>query len=85
MFNPMLSYRPAPRYDWFVCLERHPEHVNLRDPRRAWQYSCCTGKHSAEDYNGIPYLEGAERGDRVYYFENEHDMLMFSLRWQSSN
>ena len=83
-FNHSLNYRRAPKYDWFVCLSRHPDHVN-RDPRRVWQYECCTGKHSAEDYiYGIKDygLEGAEKGDRIYYFENEHDMMMFNLRWQ---
>lgn len=86
--NPaLINYRSAPKYKWFVCLARHPDHVNLnprRDPRRVWQYECCTGRHSAEDYTfGREHLlEGAEFGDRVYYFESELDTMMFSLRWQ---
>lgn len=77
--------KPSGQYqEWFVCLERHPDHTN-RDPRRVWQYDCCSGKHSAVDYLHSHLFRaglGGEIGDRVYYFENEHDMLMFSLRWQ---
>lgn len=71
------------RYDWFVCLARHRDHTN-RDPRRVWQYECCTGRHSAEDFLKSHLFAlgvGGEVGDRVYYFENEQDMLMFNLRW----
>jgi len=84
MNNSKVDYRRAPKYDWFVCLARHPDHI-VRDPRRVWQYECCTGKHSVEDYlfgDRMKSMEGCEYGDRVYYFENEHDMLLFSLRWQ---
>lgn len=79
------EYRQAPKYDWFVCLPRHPEHTSARDPRRAWQYNCCTGKHSAETFQGADIFlrnSGAELGDRIYYFESDHDMMMFSLKWQ---
>jgi len=92
----MIARRVGPtlRYDWFICLARHPDHVN-RDPRRAWQYECCSGKHSSEEYSPATRydwktdkvivdrtFDGAELGDIIYYFENEQDMLMFNLRWQ---
>ena len=80
------SYKKKNLYNYFVVLERHLEHINSRDPRRVWQYGCCSGRHGAEDYIGDINFgndeNSAEHGDRVYYFENEHDMLMFNLRWQ---
>jgi hypothetical protein len=59
-----------------------------RDPRKVWCYDCCTGKFAVDEIER--YQEGTSSTERwtlqrIYYFENEQDLLMFTLRWASEN
>jgi hypothetical protein len=95
----MSFLNPEYKYEFSISLPRHPDHIDAagnarwgrsmnknsktgRDPRKVWCYDCCSGKFAVDD------IERYQRGwvfVRIYYFEKEHDLLMFTLRWASEN
>jgi hypothetical protein len=89
--------RTADKHQFKIELPIHPDHITLgnpnpwgtrnvvqgRDPRKVWCYDCCSGKFAVEDVERR--ISGSFHHYRLYRFEKEHDLLMFTLRWSSSD
>ena len=69
-FMGFKSLKPEHKYVYKIVLPAHPDQVGKRDPRKVWIYDSITGPWAVEEGYGI-----------VYRFAEEHDLLMFTLRW----
>lgn len=71
------ALKPEHRYIHKIKLPPHPDQVGKRDPRKVWIYDSITGPWAVEELHGLSWVGAGI----VYRFAEEHDLLMFTLRW----